>query len=348
MADLAPRVSIGLPVYNGAALLPAALDSLLGQTYRDFELVISDNASADQTETICRSYAGRDSRVRYHRQPENIGAIRNFNAVFELAHGQYFKWAAHDDLCAPTFLERCVEVLDRHSDVAWCHTRSTHIDIDGNAIDEPQLRDVSYSCVPSDGPGGQTVPTRESPLPHQRLCAVMLGKAGCLDAYGLIRADVIRKTPLYMPYYGAEKVFIAELGLWGRYREVPETLFFPRVHPQAAGALKTDEEQKQYANPNATRLQFTRIRLLAGYLGAVARADLPLAQRALCLGVVGRYLLQVNKWKAIVARAFSGAGIGGDNASVLRRQQRRSNESEPTTGAAKRPSPECSTTGTAC
>ena len=332
MTSSQPRVSIGVPVYNGAALLPAALDSLLEQTYRDFELVISDNASTDETERICRSYAARDSRVRYHRQRKNIGAIRNFNAVFELAHGEYFKWAAHDDLCAPAFLERCVDVLDRDPDVVWCHTRSTHIDVEGDVIDEPDLTDVSYASLPPDGPAAKASPTRESPRPHQRLYAVMLGKGGCLDAYGLIRTDVIRKTPLYMTCYGAEKVFIAELALWGRYREIGETLFFPGVHQQAAGALTTDAEQKQYADPESKPFQFTRLRLLAGYLSAIARADLSLSERALCLGVVGRYLLQVNKWGAIVSRTLSGAGIGGGHATVLQRQRKRSKKGGHPTG----------------
>jgi glycosyltransferase involved in cell wall biosynthesis len=305
---------------------------LLGQTYREFELVISDNASTDETERICRSYAARDSRVRYHRQPTNIGAIRNFNTVFELSQGEYFKWAAHDDLCAPQFLERCVDVLDRDPEVAWCHTRSTHIDIEGDVIDEPELKNVSYVSLPPDAPTAKAPPTRESPRPHQRLHAVMLGKGGCLDAYGLIRADIIRKTPLYMTCYGAEKVFIAELGLWGRYREIAETLFFPRVHRQAAGALTTDAEQKKYADPKSKPFQFTRIRLLSGYLSAIARADLSLCERASCLGVVGRYLMQVNKWGAIVARALSGAGIGGDNATVLERQRKRSGKSKQATG----------------
>jgi len=332
MTSSQPRVSIGVPVYNGAALMPAALDSLLGQTYRDFELVISDNASTDETEQVCRAYAARDSRIRYHRQQENIGAIRNFNAVFELSQGEYFKWAAHDDFCAPTFLERCVDVLDRDPGVVWCHTRNTHVDIDGDVIDEADLKDVSYASLPLDGPAAKAPPTRESPRPHQRLQAVMLGKGGCLDAYGLIRTEVIRKTPLYMTCYGAEKVFIAELALWGRYQEIAETLFFPRVHQQAAGALTTDAEQKQYADPTSKRFQFTRLRLLAGYVSAIARADLSLSERALCLGVVARYLLQVNKWGAIVSRTLSGAGIGGDNATVLQRHPKSGKESGQTAG----------------
>ena len=99
-----PRVSIGLPVYNGELFLENALDSILSQTYSDFELIISDNASDDKTEEICRSYAARDKRVRYSRNAHNLGAAPNYNRVYHLARGRYFKWASHDDVLAPEFL----------------------------------------------------------------------------------------------------------------------------------------------------------------------------------------------------------------------------------------------------
>ena len=109
-----PRVTIGMPVYNGAALVGAALESILAQTLTDFELIISDNASTDATAEVCRSYAAKDRRIRYYRNEKNLGAAPNFNRVVELATNgvPYFKWAAHDDVIAPTFLEKCARVLD--------------------------------------------------------------------------------------------------------------------------------------------------------------------------------------------------------------------------------------------
>lgn len=98
-----PHVSIGMPVYNGGRYVKAALEAVLAQTFRDFELIISDNASTDATEAICREYAARDPRIHYSRNGENLGAARNSNRTVELATGQYFKWAHHDDLCAPEF-----------------------------------------------------------------------------------------------------------------------------------------------------------------------------------------------------------------------------------------------------
>src|ERR1051326_2036095 len=112
MSNQKPRVSIGLPVYNGQQFLEEAINSLLAQTYSDFELIISDNASTDATEQICRAHAAADPRIRYYRNDKNRGPVWNLNRVFELARGELFKWAAHDDVCAPTLVERCVEVLE--------------------------------------------------------------------------------------------------------------------------------------------------------------------------------------------------------------------------------------------
>lgn len=106
-----PTVSIGLAVRNGGALLRRALDSLLGQTFSDFQLLVSDNASADETPATCREYAERDARVRWYRQPSNLGPVGNFDFVLREARGRFFMWAAHDDCWHPRFLETAVRVF---------------------------------------------------------------------------------------------------------------------------------------------------------------------------------------------------------------------------------------------
>src|SRR5262245_38883261 len=107
-----PRVSIGLPVYNGERYLAETLNSMLAQTFEDFELIICDNASTDQTEQICRFYAGKDTRICYVRNATNLGAAKNYRRTFELSSGDYFRWANCDDLFAPESLACCVEILD--------------------------------------------------------------------------------------------------------------------------------------------------------------------------------------------------------------------------------------------
>ena len=123
-----PKVSIGLPVYNGERFLARAIDSHLAQTFTDFELVITDNCSTDATEQIGREYAEKDPRVRYLRNEENLGAVGNFQRAFEETSGPYFRWAAHDDFLEPEYLERTVGVLDREPAAAIVFTGMTIMD----------------------------------------------------------------------------------------------------------------------------------------------------------------------------------------------------------------------------
>jgi hypothetical protein len=123
-----PTVTIGMPVYNGEALLARSIPSILEQTYRDFELVICDDASRDGTEALCRRFAAEDPRIRYRRNITNLGGSANFNQTFFLARGRYFKWCAQDDVILPTFLQAAVEVLEAHPDVVLCHARTRIVD----------------------------------------------------------------------------------------------------------------------------------------------------------------------------------------------------------------------------
>ena len=126
-----PRLTIGLPVYNGERYLAESIESLLGQSYTDFELIISDNASTDDTSRICERYAKQDSRIRYYRQPRNVGLAPNHNFCAEQARGEFFKWAAADDLYHRDLLLRCVEVLDERPEVVLVHSYTAMIDGDG-------------------------------------------------------------------------------------------------------------------------------------------------------------------------------------------------------------------------
>src|SRR5215470_10065074 len=129
-----PRLSVGLPVYNGEKYLTESIESLLGQSYKDFELIISDNASTDSTADICRRYANQDSRIRYIRQPRNIGLAPNHNFVVDQSHGEFFKWAASDDLYGRELLQSCIDALDQHPDVVLAHSWTAAIDSAGKVI----------------------------------------------------------------------------------------------------------------------------------------------------------------------------------------------------------------------
>lgn len=148
MNTQSPKVSIGLPVYNGENFIKEAINSILNQTFEDFELIISDNASTDQTEAICHTYVAQDQRVRYFRNLENLEAAENFNRVFQSAIGKYFKWADHDDLCAFTFLAECVNVLDREPTIILCHARTITINAQGKAFKKLISNTESSSTIP--------------------------------------------------------------------------------------------------------------------------------------------------------------------------------------------------------
>src|SRR5581483_2124327 len=145
-----PKVSIGLPVFNGERYLAETIQSILAQTFSDFELIISDNASTDRTEDICRSFAAVDGRIRYVRNKHNIGAVGNYNNVQRLARGAYFRWANYDDLIAPNMVARCVEVLDNEPTVILAYTKSQLIDQDGVVLSTYTDRLNLRFCRPSD------------------------------------------------------------------------------------------------------------------------------------------------------------------------------------------------------
>jgi glycosyltransferase involved in cell wall biosynthesis len=215
-----PRVSIGLPVFNGEKYVGQAIDSILAQTFQDFELIISDNASTDSTQKICKAYAKKDRRIRYCRNKRNLGVVYNFNRVFELAEGEYFKWAAYDDIVALDYLRKCVSLLDQDPTVVICHTDSDIIDENGSIIgtfnhemrlssEEPHERfgDLIFMSPPST---------------HQ-----------VISIFGVMRANTIRETNLMGAYVGSDRNFLAEIALIGRIYEIPECLFYRRNHPEA-------------------------------------------------------------------------------------------------------------------
>jgi glycosyltransferase involved in cell wall biosynthesis len=212
--EAVPRVTVGVPVYNGAAFLARALDSLLGQTFEDFELVLSDNASTDETARIAEDYARRDRRVRIVHQPTNIGAAPNFNAVLAEARAPYFRWAAHDDLVEPTYLEKCVALLDARPEVVLCHS-------DVVKIDENDARIGSYPRLLDRAASASAV---------RRFRALLLTPHPCFDVFGLMRTDVLRRTIAIGSFTSSDRVLLAELALHGPFAWVDEPLFLSRDH----------------------------------------------------------------------------------------------------------------------
>ena len=212
--NVGPLVSIGMPVYNAERHVAEALDSLLAQDYENFELIISDNASSDSTESICRAYALHDRRISYHRTEQNRGAVWNFNSVFQRAAGDYFMWAAHDDTRAPAFVSSCVSALEAHSDAVLCLTEVGFIDDNSQAV-EPW-----FELVP---PLGTSYRARVSSIARARYW---------LDFYGLIRRAALAQIRAPQPVWGFDVVVALELCLRGQVLRVPERLLYYRINRQ--------------------------------------------------------------------------------------------------------------------
>jgi glycosyltransferase involved in cell wall biosynthesis len=307
-ADKASRVSVGLPVYNGEKYLSAALDSLLAQTFEDFELVISDNGSTDGTEAICREYAHRDPRVCYQRSPVNRGLAWNHNRVVRLARGEYFKWAGHDDVYHPDMLRRCVEVLDREPDVVLCSAQDIEIDDVGSVIREPVYELVDTA----------------SPRPYKRFRAILLGRGGH-DIYGVIRTEVLRRTMLTSSAYSNDRAMMAELALRGRFHHLPDVLLYIRDHTQRTAQIRTLRSKIAVLDPHrGNALLHPMFRIYAeytfGFFRAIARVPLPWDERARCyvlaLAWLSRRLLE-RATPRRASRAHQG-GTSGDPAPLDR------------------------------
>ena len=302
---IAPRVSLGLPVYNGDNFLEPTLRSLLEQTFEDFELIISDNASTDRTREICETYAARDPRVRYVREEENRGMIWNFNRVFELGRGEYFKWAAHDDLVADTFLEICVEQLDRDPELAICCPSASPIDSAGYlfAAENPAKASTGDGRL-CDGSGRHRY--LDSSSAGSRFRAVVIFSTRCYEEFGLIRSSVIRRTPLRGYYPGSEKVFLAELSLLGRICVLPDLLLFPRIHGQRLSAMRSAKDRlRSYVSKPGSGARVPRqLRCAFGYWSVIHRHPLRWFERLQCYAALTQFLLQFHKWPKVLGNAL--------------------------------------------
>ena len=295
--DAVPRLSIGLPVYNGEKYLAEALEALLGQSYEDFELIISDNASTDGTAGICCRYEKQDSRVRYVRQPRNIGLVPNHNFVVGLARGELFQWAAHDDLYARDLLKRCVDGLDENLQAVFAHSWAVMIDSSATPTKLTKFPEANAS-----------------PRAPERFRSMLY--SGARNFYGIVRTDVLRRTPLHDSYHYADMTIVTEFALHGPFYQVPDGLYFRRDHPDQP--RRTVHERCTMMDPRrADRLRNPAVRLYAeyiwGYLSAIGRAPLSPAERRECYLHLARYLAS----RAIPPRQPLGAPISIHQQPVL-------------------------------
>lgn len=269
--------SIGLPVYNGARYLREALDSLVAQDYADFEIIISDNASQDETEAICRDYAARDARIRYYRAERNMGPVWNAVQVYQAARGEYFMLAAHDDLRHPQYLSRCVAELERNPRALFCCTGVRLIDEVGRDISET----FPYRSYP---PTGAT--------PRERLRA-LIRSSSWLHVYSLMRTSALAQTVLGKNMWGGDVVLMADLCLRGEVANVPEKLFDYRYF-----AARTNEDLAEAISTSEVSVSVSWSDLTADLMESVQRSPLSFLEK-----------LRL-RWMIAVELCLRNAGIG--------------------------------------
>jgi glycosyltransferase involved in cell wall biosynthesis len=298
-----PRLSIGLPVYNGENFLAESVEALLGQSYQDFELIISDNASTDGTADICRRYAEQDSRIRYFRQAHNVGSAPNHNFVIEQARGELFKHASHDDLYARDLLTLCVAALDERPDVVLAHSWSAVIDGTGTVTEL-----IEYPVDTA------------APRAADRLRSMLFDGWGD-DEGGVVRTDVLRRTRLHGSYHFADRTYTAEIALHGPFYMVQDWLYFRREHAGQAG--KNASVRRRCANMDprrASRVRNPTARLYAeyiwGYASAIRRAPLSPQERRACYQVLARFMAA--RAMPVAQRTVSRSGLQGrESASAV-------------------------------
>ncbi len=247
-----PLISVGMPVYNGERYVASSIKSVLDQTFDDFELIISDNASDDRTEEICREFAKQDPRVRYYRNSENIGAANNYNRLLELARGEFFRWSNADDLIAPELHERCLEALRREPQAVLSYGKTEIIDENGASI---KRYDDKLHLT--------------QPLASERF-RLYFEQVGLTNAiYGLMRTEAVRQTSVFgdgsLP--AADISFMAELVLLGTFVEIPELLFYRRMHSGASSFDRSDNTRQQtFWRAEPTPFRLPRLRQSFRYL----------------------------------------------------------------------------------
>jgi hypothetical protein len=280
------RVSVGLPVYNGERYLECALNSLVAQSHADLEIIISDNASTDRTEEICRAFAAQDKRIRYIRQPENRGGAFNHTFVAEQATAPYFRWYSYDDWMGPECISEGVRVLDENQDVvlAWTEPTPVYTGLASKEYDfEPMWDD-------------RTAVTRLRSLLRPPSQHSLIG--WCYPIYGLIRREQLIQSLPMGAFFGSDNVILVSWAIGGKWRKVAPGQFFCRRHDSMSTAGKSRHEVARWMSTTMTPgRSMPECRRFIGYLRAVLRSDLTVIDRMRCSFIVFGWPLRHRHWR---------------------------------------------------
>ena len=270
------KVSVGMPVYNSEHWISQSIESILSQSFENFELIISDNNSSDNTSEICKDYASKDNRVFFHKNEDNIGAANNFNKVFELSNGKYFKWASSNDLCGIQFLELCVQILDTYEDVVVASPRTQLIDKNNNVIQKLEedlhlMQENSFDRFDT-----------------------FLNKVTLNNVeQGLIRSSALNKTMLQAVYPNSDTILMSELAARGKFYQIQEYLLSRRITETSTTNLMSESQIAEFYSPDKSKISLQTIRVFLANLSIAFRIKTSFNQRLKFIRYAFRYL----KWE---------------------------------------------------
>jgi glycosyltransferase involved in cell wall biosynthesis len=271
-----PIVTVGLPLYNAERYLHGALNSLLAQDFRQFEIVISDNGSTDATRRICTEYAARDARIRLLLNDVNRGCTWNFNHVAQHARGRYFMWAAHDDLWRSDCLSLYVKALEGDPNAVLVYGREVPIGSQGTQVGKTNSNFANE--------GTTAIARVRWILEHWEAHSVVLG---------LFRTDALRRTRMFMPMISSEIILLVEMAVQGKTLEIPEDCFFHRV-PDPGTSYRNMDDMQIYLDPSITkRRPFSALAITLESMRFLSTTELiksPLERTALIYECIRTYL----------------------------------------------------------
>ncbi|MET7334809.1 glycosyltransferase family 2 protein [Nonomuraea sp. NPDC005650] len=235
-------VSIGIPVRNGADRLEAAVRSALAQDHAEIEVVISDNASTDGTEELCREFVRQDSRISYYRQPRDLHVIGNFVEVLRRARGEFFRWMGDDDLLEPDYVSRTLEPFLADERLILVTSDISYTGADGT-VHQPSYRGTQML---SDDPIDRL----------DELWDVVTTQHHGLDPlYGLMRRARVAAVPRPL-MIREDEVYATMLALTAPWGHVPEALAHRNLRERRLSGIASALGVPAWTAHFATTLQF--------------------------------------------------------------------------------------------
>ena len=258
--ESSPRVTIGMPVRNGASYIRDSLDAVMRQSFGDFLVIVSDNASSDETPTIVSEYVSHDARVQLQQRARDVGVIENFNGLLDQASSEYFVWLAHDDIWEPCYLERLVTLLDKDQTAVLAFAGFDNIASDGSVVRAfPEIHTLAGNATR----WRRILRTLSFPEPK--------GKANLV--YGLARTETLRQAGglhLHGPRgWGVDYHLVFRMAWFGHFTSTTETLFHKRLTDDRLRSSSADTAAYVRAYPQMVReLGGSRLLALAASIAA--------------------------------------------------------------------------------